>query len=93
MVRWLQIQPCKGKQFGSRRCSKCGYRESVTANTLFHKLKIDILTAFNMLYEICLSKKGANSIWLAERFRIQKKPLGISAQSFRELWLVVKPIH
>lgn len=26
-----------------------------------------------MLYEICLSKKGANSIWLKKRFGIQQK--------------------
>lgn len=63
----------KGKQPASRRCSKCGYDESTTANTLFHKLKFDILKAFEMLYEITTSKKGANSIWLAERFGLNQK--------------------
>lgn len=63
----------RGKQSFSRRCCKCGYDESVTANTLFHKLKIDIISAFGMLYEICTSKKGANSIWLAERYGVQQK--------------------
>ena len=29
----------KGKQPFSRRCKKCGYDESTTTNTLFHKLK------------------------------------------------------
>ena len=64
----------KGKQPCSRRCSKCGYDESTTAGTLFHKLKFDILKAFGMLYEITTSKKGANSIWLAERFGLNQKP-------------------
>ena len=29
--------------------------------------------AFGMLYEITTSKKGANSIWLAERFGLNQK--------------------
>jgi len=63
----------KGKQPASRRCSKCGYDESTTAGTLFHKLKFDIYKAFEILYEITTSKKGANSIWLAERFGLNQK--------------------
>jgi len=63
----------KGKQPFSRRCCKCGYDESTTTGTLFHKLKFGIDKAFEMLYEITTSKKGANSIWLAERFGIQQK--------------------
>lgn len=63
----------KGKQPFSRRCCKCGYDESTTTGTLFHKLKFGIDKAFGMLYEITTSKKGANSIWLAERFGIQQK--------------------
>lgn len=63
----------KGKQPSSRRCCKCGYDESTTTGTLFHKLKFGIDKAFEMLYEIATSKKGANSIWLAEHFGIQQK--------------------
>ncbi len=63
----------KGKQPYSRRCSSCGYDESTTTNTLFHKLKFGIDKAFEMLYEITTSRKGANSIWLAEHFGIQQK--------------------
>lgn len=63
----------KGKQPASRRCSKCGYDESTTAGTLFHKLKFGIDRAIEMLYEIATSKKGANSIWLAERFGVNQK--------------------
>lgn len=62
-----------GKQPASRRCTKCGYDESTTSGTLFHKLKFGIDKAFEMLYEIVTSKKGANSIWLAERFGVNQK--------------------
>jgi len=72
-VKCSQTKYIKGKQPLSRRCVKCGYDESTTAGTLFHKLKFGIDKAFEMLYEIVTSKKGANSIWLAERFGIQQK--------------------
>lgn len=62
----------RGKQLFSRRCVKCCYDESATANTLFHKLKFNIEVAFEMVYDIVLSKKGANSLWLAERYSISQ---------------------
>jgi transposase-like protein len=63
----------KGKQPCSRKCRKCCYDESPTSGTLFHKLKFGIDKAFEMLYEICVGKKGASSIWLAEHFGVQQK--------------------
>ncbi|WP_258097715.1 7TM diverse intracellular signaling domain-containing protein [Marinoscillum pacificum] len=35
----------------SRRCSKCGYQESPTTNTLFHGLRFPLEKAFYILYE------------------------------------------
>ena len=37
---------CKGKKPFSRRCIKCGYDESPTANTAFDKCKFSLLVAF-----------------------------------------------
>lgn len=39
-----------GKSKHSRRCSKCGYDESVSVNTIFHFLKFPIHKAFYMLF-------------------------------------------
>ncbi|MTI22937.1 receptor [Fulvivirga sp. RKSG066] len=36
----------------SRRCSKCGYDESVTSNTIFHRIKFPIEKAFYILYVV-----------------------------------------
>lgn len=36
----------------SRRCSKCGYDESVTSNTIFHRVKFPLEKAFYILYVI-----------------------------------------
>ncbi len=72
-IRCESVVYIKGKQPVSRRCSKCGYDESTTTGTLFHKLKFGVDKAFEMLYEIVTSKKGANSIWLAEHFGVNQK--------------------
>lgn len=60
----------KGKQLESRRCKRCGYDESPTAHTIFHKLKFGLDKAFEMMYDIATSNKGSNSIWLAERYDV-----------------------
>ena len=66
------IHYCKGKKPYNRRCTKCGYDESPTSHTLFHKLKFGLDKAFEMAYDIVTSKKGANSIWLAERYGVKQ---------------------
>lgn len=73
----------KGKQAYSRRCSKCGYDESPTSDTLLHKLKFSILRAFEMAYEITTSKKGASSVWLAERFGVNQKTAWLFRQKLQ----------
>ena len=42
----------KGRSPYSRRCNKCKYDESVTAGTMFEKLKFPILIAFNIIAEV-----------------------------------------
>lgn len=63
---------CKGKKPYNRRCTKCGYDESPTSHTLFHKLKFGVGKAFEMAYDIATGKKGASSIWLAERHGVKQ---------------------
>ena len=62
----------KGKKAPFKRCLKCGLEESPTAHTLFHKVKFDLYKAFGMIYDIMTSKKGANSVWLAERYEVSQ---------------------
>lgn len=42
----------KGPDFLSKRCAKCSTNESVTAHTLFHKLKFPIQKAFYITYVV-----------------------------------------
>ncbi len=39
-----------GKDHFSRRCTRCGYIESVTSNTIFHGIRFPIEKAFYILY-------------------------------------------
>jgi len=71
-VKCFQKVGYRGKYAKNMRCKSCGYEESPTANTLFHKLKFDLSKAFGMIYDVLLSKKGANSIWLSERYEVSQ---------------------
>jgi hypothetical protein len=78
-------QCSKGKQLYNRRCTHCGYDESPTANTLFHKVKFGITDAFEMCYDIVTSKKGANSIWLAERHGVKQMTAWLFRRKVQEV--------
>ncbi len=40
----------RGQHKFSRRCTRCGYDESITANTIFHRIKFPLEKAFYILY-------------------------------------------
>ena len=42
----------KGRTYYYRRCKSCYYDESVTANTIFHGIKMPILKAFHMTFRL-----------------------------------------
>jgi hypothetical protein len=56
-----------GSQKFSRRCTRCGYNESVTAFTIFHSLKFPIEKAFYIAYLTVTGKKENTLEELAER--------------------------
>jgi len=57
----------------SRQCTSCRYDESPTANTLFHKIKFDILKAFYIVYFVSTNKKGITSTELARKLGLRQK--------------------
>ena len=57
----------------SRRCSQCKHDESVTAGTMFHKLKFPILTAFQIVFRLATMEKGNSSNELAKLFGLQQR--------------------
>lgn len=65
-LKWehgFQCRKCKNEKFFkgaqkfSKRCSRCGYNESITAYTIFHNLKFPIEKAFFITYLSVIEKK------------------------------------
>ncbi|MCX2450822.1 chromosome partitioning protein ParA [Pedobacter sp. PLR] len=56
----------------SRRCSKCGYEESVTSFTIFHNTRIPIVKAFYMVFLVYSSKGKISSHKLSEILGIRQ---------------------
>lgn len=82
LVKWEKGYSCKkcnndkyykGKKPFSRRCLRCKYDESPTANTKFEKLKFPILIAFHIIFKVSTKKKGMSSIELSNEFELRQK--------------------
>ena len=63
----------KGKTYYHRKCQCCGYGESVTANTVFHGMKMPILKAFHMIFRLTAKKKGMSTTELGNEVGVQQK--------------------
>jgi hypothetical protein len=63
----------KGRTWHHRRCQKCGYDESCTAHTLFHKLKFPLVSAFSIVYHISTMKKGMSSVEISRQYGIHQE--------------------
>ena len=64
---------CEGMSPHSRQCTRCNYTESPTANTLFHKVKFDLLKAFYIVYFVSTNKKGITSTELSRKLSLRQK--------------------
>lgn len=63
----------KGKTGFHLRCKFCAYDESVTAHTMFHKLKLPLLKAFGMAFRVSVKKKGMSTVELSREFSVNQK--------------------
>jgi hypothetical protein len=63
----------KGRKQLHRRCQNCQYNESPTSGTLFHKIKIDLVTAFEICYMLTHPKKSMSSCELSRQYGITLK--------------------
>jgi transposase-like protein len=80
-IKWKDAMKCikcnseefwKGKCSNNIRCKKCGYEESPTAGTLFHKIKFPLLKAFHICYRVSVSKKGMSSWGLSRELGLRQ---------------------
>jgi transposase-like protein len=73
----------KGRQWFYRRCKKCCYDESVTANTMFHKCKLGLLRAFEIGFRISVKRKGMSSNELSKEFGCQQRSAWLLKAKFQ----------
>lgn len=82
LIKWNKDFECsrcgckeshKGRLFYYRRCKGCSYDESVTANRVFHGVKMPMLKAFHMVFRITSKKKGMSTIELGTEVGVQQK--------------------
>lgn len=80
-LKWkkqFECRKCKNHTYSegnvefSRRCNKCNYIESATANTLFHRLHFPLNKAFYLLFLVTVKKKNITLKELSETLGIRK---------------------
>jgi hypothetical protein len=74
----------KGKKEGHRRCQQCGYEESFTSVTLFHKVKFPLLKAFHICFRVCVRKKGMSTVELSKELMLQQKTCWLFKRKIQE---------
>lgn len=66
-----------------RRCKKCYHSESVTAGTIFHKVKFPLRKAFTMVYMISTTNKSLSSNQFAKTLQINKDTAWLFSQKIK----------
>lgn len=71
------------------KCKSCKYEESVTANTVFHKLKIPLIKAFAMAFKIVQSNRSASYPDLSRDFKVNLKTAWSFSHKLRQAMVYV----
>ncbi len=64
-----------GAQKFSRRCTRCGYNESITSYTIFHSIKFPIEKAFYITYLTVVGNKDFTLETLADQLKLRVNTL------------------
>ncbi|WP_236970875.1 transposase [Membranihabitans marinus] len=75
---------CSGRKKYNLRCTACGYVESPTANTLFHKVKFSLMKAFYIVYFVSTNKRGIASTELSRKLDLRQKTCWLFKQKIMQ---------
>lgn len=78
-------QSVKGRTWYYKRCRQCKYDESVTANTVFHGMKIPVLKAFHLTFRLAAKKKGMSTVELGHEVGVQQKTAWLFKRKVQEI--------
>ena len=79
-MKWADTFECKrcnnekyfaGAQKFGRRCTRCGYNESITSFTIFHGIKFPIEKAFYVAYVAVTGRKEVTLEWLSSKLDLR----------------------
>ncbi|SFU56440.1 hypothetical protein SAMN05216480_107144 [Pustulibacterium marinum] len=68
----------------SRTCNKCGDTESPTANTIFHRVRFGVRTAFFICFEMATTSKSLSATQMGVRYGITEKTAHLFMLKVRE---------
>ncbi|TRX58457.1 receptor [Fulvivirga sp. M361] len=71
----------------ARRCSKCGYDESITSNTIFHRIKFPIEKAFYILYVTNNQPNDFTLDELSEMLQLRRNTVWNFKKKIEEIYL------
>jgi transposase-like protein len=89
----------KGRMHLDRKCQKCGHNESPQSGTLFHGMKLSLITAFEIIYRVAVNKKGLSCISIAREYGVNQKTATLirtkiqAAMSSSESFPLVGEVH
>lgn len=91
-VKWKEGYSCKKcsnktsqiRRDYSRTCNRCSHTESVSANTLFHKVKFGIRKAFFICFEMSTSTKSLSASYMGVRYGVTEKTARLFMHKVRE---------
>lgn len=75
----------KGRTRFHVRCRECGYDESLTAHTIFHKVHIPLVKAFSIIYHVVGYKKGISTLDLSRIVSVSQKSVWYLKRKLQEV--------
>ncbi len=75
-----------GQHKFARRCTRCGSDESITANTIFHRIKFPLLKAFYILYVTNNRKNESTLDELSETLDLRRNTIWSFKKKIEELY-------
>lgn len=92
-VKCRNVKHSPGPLKFSRRCTRCGYNESITSNTLFHGVKFPIGKAFYLTYLVQSGKNTFTLEALAEKLQLRLSTVWAFKHKVEERMISIEQTH
>jgi len=91
-IKWSKVYKCRKcgnkscqiRKDHSRTCNKCSDTESPTANTIFHRVRFGVRTAFFICFEMATTTKSLSATQMGVRYGVTEKTARLFMLKVRE---------